>query len=440
MELRLAGVEPDRRVLLLASGSDLDVVNVLALSSLGAVIAPSNVAEVRSGATHAVRGQDVRAVAPTGPDGEAPPEPRPGTVYEIETSGTTSAPKRVPISRANLTAFAESVVHTSRAMPTDRIAQNYSPDFDPYYYLLLLAWSVGASIVVPEGRENLRAGAFIERYGVTVWDSVPSQVHLAARLHGLAGHDLSGVRVAHFGGEPLYGRTVLQWRTAASSCLIVNSYGPSETTITALEHLVEPGDQLAPEEPVPIGRPLLNVEVCERDVAGSSDARELCIKGRQRFDGYTDPTHNEGRFVDVDMDEVAGRSADGTVDATHWYRTGDLVRTHTSGALVHVGRIGDMVKVRGARVHLDAVRTVLESQADVDEAWLTVTDDKLVALVATKDPDSFAVAQTTTAQLRAHARPDVVATSELPRTARGKVDRDAALALLQRSSPRRRSG
>ena len=436
-ELQAAGVESGRRVLLVSTGSYQDVINVLALSSARAVIAPSGVGDSEAVASHVVHGIDIRGASTSVRSSDVDSRVVSNTVYEIETSGTTSEPKRVPISDANLLAFADSLGQTERARSSDRIAQNYLPDFDPYYSVLLLAWSVGASVVLPEGREHLRVGPFIQRYGITVWDSVPSQIHIASRMRGIRDYDLSSVRLAFFGGEALYGRTLHLWWAGAPSSLVVNSYGPSETTITAFEHLVEPNYAIDSDEPVPIGLPLTNIEHLERVVIDDdrqtdlTSLSELCIRGPQRFPGYVDPHQNVGRFIDATTGEPITACVD-RVDSAHWYRTGDLVQRNNDGTLTYTGRIGDMVKLRGARIHLDAVQSVVLDQDDVQDAWLTIAGGELVALVATDNPGSFSVAQSTLSRLRPHARPRVVAVRELPRTSRGKVDREAALALIQK--------
>ncbi len=105
---------------------------------------------------------------------------------------------------------------------------------------------------------------------------------------------------ATFGGEALTNRVVDLWRQAAPNCEIVNSYGPTEMTISRLDANVESIDDWPDEFTMPVGEPFDGVEtrlVAVDDGAVNDGVWELCLRGEQRFAGYLDPSDAEGRFL-----------------------------------------------------------------------------------------------------------------------------------------------
>lgn len=57
------------------------------------------------------------------------------------------------------------------------------------------------------------------------------------------------------------------------------------------------------------------------------------------------------------------------------YRSGDLGRLRPDGRLEHLGRIDNQVKVRGFRIELDEIRSVLLEDPDVRAAAVVVRQD-----------------------------------------------------------------
>jgi acyl-coenzyme A synthetase/AMP-(fatty) acid ligase len=91
------------------------------------------------------------------------------------------------------------------------------------------------------------------------------------------------------------------------------------------------------------------------------------------------------------------------------------------------------VKVRGFRVELDAVARVLEQAPGCLQAVVALLGDgTLGAVVTPADLDPALAAAVVAEHLPYYCVPSVVrAVAELPATARGKVDRDAARRLLE---------
>jgi hypothetical protein len=157
---------------------------------------------------------------------------------------------------------------------------------------------------------------------------------------------------------------------------------------------------------------------------------ELCVRTRYLSMGYWgDQTATAARFVVNPATRDPG---------DRLYLTGDRARYRPDGAVEFRGRADDQVKVRGFRVELGEVATVIARQPAVDEAVALGRpspdgDHQIVAFVTAKagcTVTAAALASALAAALPAYAQPSSIAVlPQLPRLANGKVDRQALLAL-----------
>jgi acyl-coenzyme A synthetase/AMP-(fatty) acid ligase len=113
------------------------------------------------------------------------------------------------------------------------------------------------------------------------------------------------------------------------------------------------------------------------------------------------------------------------------FRTRDLGRWTPDGELEHLGRTDDQVKVRGFRVELDSVSSVLESVAGCARAVTLKRDARsLISFVCPADVDPDTARRAVADALPYYCVPaTVLPVAALPETDRGKVDRGALLRL-----------
>ena len=113
------------------------------------------------------------------------------------------------------------------------------------------------------------------------------------------------------------------------------------------------------------------------------------------------------------------------------YRTGDLVRRRADDTLQFLGRVDDQVKLRGFRVELGEIETVLRTHAAVSAAAVIVREDtpgvqRLVAYAVSAGVDPDDLRDFLAARLPNHMVPAAyVVLGSLPRTTAGKLDRRA---------------
>ncbi|MER6528189.1 AMP-binding protein [Streptomyces sp. NPDC001508] len=372
-------------------------------------------------------------------------EPGPQEVaYILFTSGSTGAPKGVPIQHRSIDAYLNHVIERYQLGVGARLSQTFELTFDLSVFDLFAAWGSGATVVVPGPDDLLAPARFVARKRLTHWFSVPSVVSVARRLRALAPGVMPNLRWSLFCGEPLTVAQARAWQRAAPNSVVENLYGPTELTLSCTEFRLPPQVQdTDPHEAgatVPIGTlyPELEHLILTAD-QGRADEGELCVRGVQRFPGYLDPRDNIGRFIRQEH----GRTS--IVDPSHhatdelWYRTGDRVR-RTPAGLVHLGRLDHQVKIQGYRVELGEIEAALRSLSGVEEAVALLLPDgtarsghdgvpRLVA-ACTAESGSRPQPDALLAELRGRLAPYMVPLTvtvcpSFPYSPNGKIDRAA---------------
>ncbi|MFJ2193503.1 amino acid adenylation domain-containing protein, partial [Kitasatospora sp. NPDC087861] len=343
--------------------------------------------------------------------------PEPGTVpantaYVIYTSGSTGLPKGVAVTHAGLADMVAGQHEHFPVGPGDRVAQLSSPSFDISVWEILMAFTTGATLVVP-GPEALAGQVladFLTGQRISLAVIVPAVLASVPELpEGVLPHLLVGA-------EAVPPQLIDRW---APTRRILNGYGPTETTVCAA--MSQP---LAAGAPVTIGRPAPGTRAHVLDnwlrPVPPEAVGELYVAGAGLARGYLGRTALTGeRFVACPF---------GTGE--RMYRTGDLVRWDADGCLRYVGRVDDQVKLRGFRIELGEVEAALRAQPGVEQAVAVVRTDlhgtkRLVGyLVGGADPET--VRRSLAERLPEYMVPSaVVALAALPLTRNGKVDRAA---------------
>lgn len=346
------------------------------------------------------------------------PEPVHGEhelAYAIFTSGSSGRPKAVGVEHGALSRHVATARDLFGLTAADRVLSFASSSFDASLEQVLPALSVGACVVLRPDElwspEELAARVRADR--VTVMELTPAYwAELVARLDGLA-PDLASLRLLVSGGEALPAAPLRTWFTHLPEVPVVNTYGPTESVISATAHLVTgPVDGS-----VPIGRPLGERRVYVVDARGElvpvGVPGELMVGGVELARGYLGrPSLTAERFVPDPFGGAGGRL----------YRTGDRVRWLADGSLEFLGRLDDQVKIRGVRIEPGEIEAVLRELDGVRDAVVLFRDGLLVAYVAT-DLVTAELADWCRAHLPGHAVPAAfVPLTTLPLTVQGKVD------------------
>ncbi|PZT73559.1 MULTISPECIES: non-ribosomal peptide synthetase [unclassified Streptomyces] len=348
--------------------------------------------------------------------------------YVIYTSGTTGRPKGVGVTHRgvpDLIALQEEVVGVTEH---DRYLHFASTGFDvAFWQTMVPLLSGGTSVIAPEevrvpGDELLD---YIAEHRVTGVNLLPS---FLAAMPDDRTVDPDVLFVV--GAERLDPELAHRWGRGRRA--LFNAYGPTEVTINSTTWHYDPDDA----GPLPIGRPDPNVRAYVLDgglqPVGVGVTGELYLGGPSLARGYLGrPGRTAGTFV-ADPYGPPG---------TRMYRTGDLVRRRHDGQLVFLGRADHQIKVRGFRVELGEIETVLTGHPAVRACAVVLREGRLVGYVIPTDDAGF-----DPAALRAHLAerlPDhmvptaLVPLDRLPLSPSGKLDAAALPAPATGSAARR---
>ncbi|MGX4657961.1 amino acid adenylation domain-containing protein [Micromonospora sp. SCSIO 07396] len=348
--------------------------------------------------------------------------------YVVYTSGSTGEPKGiVGLHRGVLSYFAD-LRATGWISAGDRVLQLSAATFDASLRDMIFPLTVGARVVIAAegGRNPAAALEVIATHGITAVAAVVPQV-LREMVREAERRDLElpAVGVVLVSGDRLYGADVAAARRVFPRAQIANMYGPSECTMTATRYEVEG----VPPAEVPVGWPIRGMTAYVLDgelrPVPTGMAGDVYLAGPGLTRGYWNrPAATAERFVPNPFG----------VDGERMYRTGDRARLRLDSGLEFLGRVDDQVKVRGQRVELGAVEAALRRLPTIREAACRVWDDEAIGAVLaaylTADNgrrlDPTDVRAALAAELPEHLLPSVfVQVDALPRTAHGKVDRQA---------------
>ncbi|WP_280490442.1 non-ribosomal peptide synthetase [Nocardia carnea] len=343
-------------------------------------------------------------------------------MYVIFTSGSTGEPKGVEVPHRAVAATVDAVNGRFEIGAGDRTIALSALDFDLSAYDLFGFLAYGGSVVVVDEAQRRDAAAWAElirRWKVTVVSAVPALLDMlliAAADSGLG----SALRVVMLGGDRVTVDLPDRLRRSVPGCRFAGLGGMTEAAIHAT--VCEVGTVDPGWSSVPYGVPLPHAgcRVVDRHGRDCPDwaAGELWVTGLGLAHGYRgDPERTAEKFV-----EYRG---------VRWYRTGDLVRYRPDGTLEFLGRIDHQVKIRGHRIELGEVETVLAEHPRIIAAAAAVLEHPTRSLGAVlvgelDDLSDDDLRSWLGERLPAYMVPRLfVRSADLPITRNGKIDRAA---------------
>ncbi|OTP66960.1 non-ribosomal peptide synthetase [Caballeronia sordidicola] len=359
--------------------------------------------------------------------------------YVIYTSGSTGKPKGVIVDHGSFALHCTAIAKRYGAGEDDVFLLFQSVNFDGSHEGWFSQYMSGAAVAVTA--DTLWPPALtckmMIREGVTMTYVPPgcaTQLAEWALAHGAP----PTLRSLTVGGEATSREAFALMRRAFPNARIVNGYGPTETVITPMLWMFNPGDdpaKLADSAYLPIGTLFgaRTAHVLDARLnplpAGVIGELYLGGEGVGVARGYLDrPAMTAERFL-PDPFGVPG---------ARLYRTGDLVKRRADGVFDFIGRVDHQVKLRGLRIELGEIEAQLAAHDDVREAVAVVNGKgaqaALVAYVELTDEARKRSTRANAAELDAHLRhtlPDymvpafIVVLDALPRNANSKVDRAA---------------
>lgn len=454
-KLRAAGLNPGSAVAVLQPRNEELPVSLLAIWKAGCVLVPLDLelpeARIRfmledSGATGVItaptfgplvalptlgwaEGQMDQELAsfPTQPPEIA--RTAQDTAYIMYTSGTTGEPKGVRVSHRAVCNHFLGVQELLAMVSKDKWLATNSIVFDPAILQLIAPLWFGAQVVVATEADVLDGNALlglIDSKRISILDMTPTGWRLLLEATSRRFPDLQAL----VGGEAL--PPSLASELSGRVRRLWNMYGPTEATIACASGLVRVGDK-----PVTIGQPLANMRAYvldeKRQLRPYGIPGELYVAGVGLAQGYHErEAMTQSRFV----------RSPALPGEKRIYRTGDRVYWQSDGRLVYDGRVDTQIKIRGYRVELGEIESVLERHEAVADASATATNNSagvglqgFVVLREGKHVEAASLQEYLRIHLPAYMIPQHIEFMQaLPLLPSGKLDRKK-LAALQATPP-----
>ena len=334
----------------------------------------------------------------------------------LHTSGTTSRPKLVPLTHANLAASAAHIGTVLGLEPGDRCL-NIMPLFHIHGLIaaVLASLAAGGSTFCTPGFNALRFFAWLGEAGPTWYTAVPTMhqailARAARNPEAVAAAKLRFIRSSSASLPP----QVMAELEALFGCPVIESYGMTEAAHQMTSNPLPP----APRKPGSVGiaaGPEVAIMAEDGGLLGPDTVGEIVIRGPNVTAGYeNNPAANASAF------------------AHGWFHTGDQGTLDADGYVRVTGRLKEIINRGGEKISPREVDEVLmDHPAIAQVVTFAVPHDKLgeevaAAIVlregqAATDGEIREFCSTRLADFKVPRR--ILIVDEIPKGATGKLQR-----------------
>lgn len=362
--------------------------------------------------------------------------------YAIFTSGSTGRPKGVGVEHRAVRTTLDDLADRFPVRADDRVLALSAFSFDLSVYDIFTVLGAGGALVLPEPARQRDPGHWLDlmaQHRVTVWNTAPALLEMLveyAEIDPESARDaLRCLRLVFLSADWIPVTLPDRIRALVPDALVVSLGGATEGSIWSI---CFPIGEVVPDWPsIPYGRALSGQSFHILGADGRPSPvgipGELHIGGSGLAREYVgDPVQTTQRFF---VHDILDRRL---------YRTGDLGRWRHDGTIEFLGRLDRQVKIRGHRIELGEVESVLDRAPGVRKSVAKSVlgpDDRprLIAFVVPSVVDRPPSDDTLIALLRA-TLPEFMVPSrfvhlpEFPVTDNGKLDY-AALGNPYRRTP-----
>ncbi len=293
--------------------------------------------------------------------------------YIAFTSGSTGEPKGVLSRHGPITHFLPWQKEAFDLRETDHFCLLSGLAYNHLHRDIFTALYLGATLYVPPSdivREPAQLIEWLRTNAISVLHLTPA---LGELLLTADADPLRSVRRVFFGGDVLRRGQVARIRELAPNAPIGCFYGATETQ-RAVGYYEIPLDfdanDTEPGRPIPLGRGIKDVQLLllknSRQLAGVGELGELYVRSPHLAAGYMgDENLTSQKFV-------VNPFTDDPDDRL--YRTGELARYMPDGNVEWAGRTDHRVNIRGFRVELEEIESVLRQHPAVKDAAVILQD------------------------------------------------------------------
>lgn len=278
--------------------------------------------------------------------------------YVIYTSGSTGRPKGVVISHRNIHFSNQARLEYYSKQPGKFILVA-SIAVDGALAVIFWTLSTGGELLIAEESERKdvsKISRLIKSHQVTHIMCLPSLYSLLLEEY----ENLQGLQVVIVAAETCPMELVIRHEKWMPAAELFNEYGPTEATVWCTVYRCRATEI---KTIVPIGKaiPCYRVYLLDEFVrpVPEGEKGEIYIAGEGIGLGYLNqPELTSQKFL---------RDPFHRVEVSRMYRTGDFGRLNQSGEIEFLGRLDGQVKIRGHRVELEEIQSILGKHESVKE-------------------------------------------------------------------------
>lgn len=349
----------------------------------------------------------------------------------LHTSGTTGKPKAVQMIARGISCLVVNN-HFALLTPDEKMAHISNPTFDASLFEVWGALLNGGTLVIIPKQTVVDPYALrdaLQRHKITSICITTALFNLTALSCPDA---FKGVNNVLVGGEAANAHALLEVLKHSEPPNLRNAYGPTESTTCAVTLKITL-DTIKVGQPVSIGQAIDNTEAYILNSAlkpvTADETGELYLGGDGLVRGYWNQENlNNERFITA---SPLGKSI-------RLYRTGDLARWNINGNIDYLGRIDNQIKLRGHRIELEEIESVLLRSTQLKGAVVDYikpesehSEPYLRAYLVPQSPDDFsadALQYYLKNQLPEYMQPRFEIVESIPLNPNGKADRKALAA------------
>ena len=333
--------------------------------------------------------------------------------YIIYTSGTTGKPKGVLLEHRNVVNYIRGALVIYPIDHSFRALQGFSVSFDASVEEIWVPLSVGATLVIGTFeimRSGDRFSSILNHLNITFLSCAPT-------LLSMVKEDIPELKILIFGGEVCSKDVASRW--CKPGRLVFNTYGPTEAAVIATYSVLKPFEEVTIGKPLP-GYDVILVNSGNKLITNGEEG-EILIGGESVARGYLNREElTAQKFFETDQYKGVNE---------RYYRSGDRAKYAPNGELIFLGRTDEQVKVRGFRVELAEIESLLVKCDGVQAAAVALDYDsqQLSAYVVLRKEgqiDREGIARFLRQSLPYYMVPatlDIIAS--LPMTSSQKIDR-----------------
>lgn len=303
--------------------------------------------------------------------------------YILFTSGSTGKPKGVEITYSNLNNFlAWSSELTKRYLgDKDTIFLNQAPfSFDLSVMDLYTSIYMGGTLCMLDKATQMTYSKLmnaLEKSNITAWVSTPSFAEMCLIDKKFSAELLPNMKIFLFCGEILTNHIALQLIKRFPNANIINTYGPTESTVAVTEQLITK-ELCENGKPLPIGiaKAGTKIMICDDKLKEQPNGEEgeIIISGNTLAKGY---------FKNQQDTEKAFTTPYINGKFERVYKTGDKGYFDKNGILHYKGRIDKQIKLNGYRIEIGDIENNLKKLEHISNAVVIpkYIDDKVKSLI-----------------------------------------------------------